>query len=136
MQDSLLGGSVLSDGLGTLRDGVLSELTWEEETDSSLDFSGREGCLIVVTNEATSFECETLEEIVDERVHDCHSTARDTSIWVNLLQHLVDVRRVSLNTLLTARLRALRRGGLLWGLLSFHCHVESKNEAQYSVSLL
>ena len=35
-----VGGGVLGDGLGSLGDGVLGELTWKEESDSSLDLSG------------------------------------------------------------------------------------------------
>ena len=34
-EHSLLGASVLGDCLGSLRDGVLGELTWQEEPDSS-----------------------------------------------------------------------------------------------------
>ena len=37
---SLLGAGVLGDGLGALRDGVLGELTREEEPDSGLDLAG------------------------------------------------------------------------------------------------
>ena len=36
---NLLGAGVLGDSLGTLRDGVLGELTREQEPDSSLDLT-------------------------------------------------------------------------------------------------
>ena len=41
------------------------------------------------------------ENIMDERVHDGHSFLRNSSVGVNLLQHLVNVRRVTLDTLLS-----------------------------------
>ena len=44
----LLGAGVLGDGLGALRDGVLGELTREEEPDRGLDLAGRGGGLGVV----------------------------------------------------------------------------------------
>ena len=40
---SLLGAGVLGDGLGALRDGVLGQLSGEEEPDSSLDLPGGDG---------------------------------------------------------------------------------------------
>ena len=45
-------GAVLGDGLGALADGVLSKLTWKEESNGSLDFAGRESVLAVVSHEA------------------------------------------------------------------------------------
>ena len=58
-----LGGVVLGDGLGTLRDGVLRELSREDETDGGLDFSGGDGVLLVVAGEAAGFSGKTLEDI-------------------------------------------------------------------------
>ena len=40
---------------------------------------------------AGSFSGDALEDVVDEQFHDAHGFAGDTSIRVNLLQHLVDV---------------------------------------------
>ena len=40
---------------------------------------------------AGSFGGDAFEDVVDERVHDAHGFAGDTSVRVNLLQHLVDV---------------------------------------------
>ena len=37
---SLLGAGVLGDGLGSLRDGVLGQLSGQEEPDSGLDLPG------------------------------------------------------------------------------------------------
>ena len=42
-KSDLLGAGVLGDSLGTLRDSVLSQLSWEEEPDSSLDLTRGDG---------------------------------------------------------------------------------------------
>ena len=53
MENCLLGAGVLGDSLGALRDGVLGELTREEEPDSSLHFTGGDhGSLVVVSKTA------------------------------------------------------------------------------------
>ena len=44
---------------------------------------------------AGSFGGDALEDVVDERVHDSHGFAGDTSVRVNLLQHLVDVDSIA-----------------------------------------
>ena len=89
LQSFLLGRSVLGDGLGAFRDGVLGELTREQQADSGLNLSGRESGLLVVADQTAGFTSQALEQIVDERVHDGHGAARDTGIGVDLLQHLV-----------------------------------------------
>ena len=43
LYECLLGGGVLGNSLGALRDCVLGQLTREEEPDSSLDFPGGDG---------------------------------------------------------------------------------------------
>ena len=87
----LLGGSVLGDGLGSLRDGVLGQFTGEEEPDGGLDLPGGDGGPLVVVGQTGSFSSDTFEDIVDERVHDAHGLGGDTSVGMDLLQHLVDV---------------------------------------------
>ena len=47
-QLSLLGGSILGNSLGALRDGMLGELTREKQADSSLDLTRGDGGLLVV----------------------------------------------------------------------------------------
>ena len=88
---SLLGAGVLGDGLGSLRDGVLGKLTWQKEPDSSLDFPGGDGGPLVVVGELAGLGGNTLEQVVDEGVHDAHGLGRDTGIGVHLLEDLVDV---------------------------------------------
>ena len=114
-QKHLLGGSIFGDSLGTLRDGMLGEFSRKNKTNSSLNLSGRKSGFLVVTDQATSFRGDTLEDIVDERVHDRHGLSGNTSVRVNLLQHLVNVGGVRLNSLLTTRLSM--GGGFLGGFL-------------------
>ena len=85
---SLLGAGVLGDGLRSLRDGMLGQLSREEETDSSLDFPGGDGGPLVVVGQTASLGSNPLEQIVHEGVHDTHGLGRNASIWMNLLQHL------------------------------------------------
>lgn len=75
--DAHLSGGELGDGLGPFRDGVLGELTREGETDGSLDFSGRESGLLVVTGETPSFVDDLVEDVGDETVHDGHGLLGD-----------------------------------------------------------
>ena len=93
---NLLGAGVLGDSLGALRDGVLGELTREEEPDSSLDLTRGDGGPLVVVSESAGLSGDSLEQIVDERVHDAHGLGGDSSVGVDLLQHLVDVDGVGL----------------------------------------
>ena len=116
MASNLLGAGVLGDGLGSLRDGVLGQLSGEEETDSSLDFPGGDGGPLVVVGQTASLGGDTLEQIVDKGVHDGHGLGGDSSVGVDLLQHLVDVDGVGFLPLLLFLLVAL--GDVLAGLAS------------------
>lgn len=63
-QARLFGGrGVLGDGLGALRDGVLGQLTGEDEADRSLDLSGRDGRLLVVGSELGGLGGDALENV-------------------------------------------------------------------------
>jgi hypothetical protein len=92
----LLGAGVLGDGLGALRDGVLGQLSRQEETDGGLDLPGRDGGALVVVRQATCLGGDALEDVIDERVHDAHRLGGDACVGVDLLQHLVDVDGVRL----------------------------------------
>ena len=115
---------VLGDGLGTLRDGVLGELSGEDETDGGLDLSGGDGVATVDAGETTGLVGNALKDIVDEGVHDDHGALRDTSVWVDLTEDLVDVALVrggvgsSLLLLVDGASGGLGDGGLLGALLS------------------
>ena len=86
--------------LGSLGNSVLSKLSWKHKTNSGLDLAGRKSCLLVVGSKLSCLSSDTLKDIVDEGVHDGHTLLGDTGIGVDLLQDLVDVRGVSLDTLL------------------------------------
>ena len=91
---NLLGAGVLGDGLGSLTDGVLGQLSRQKETDSSLDLSAGDGGPPVVVGQTGSFSSDALKDIIDKAVHDIHGLAGDSSVRMYLLQHLVDVDRV------------------------------------------
>ena len=108
----LLGAGVLGDGLGSFRDGVLSQLSGEEESDSRLDLPGGDGGPLVVVGQTGGLSGDSFEDVVDERVHDAHGLGRDASVRVDLLQHLVDVDGVGFLSLLLLFLVAGSTGGL------------------------
>ena len=85
---NLLGAGVLGDGLGSLRDGVLGQLSGQEETDRGLDLARGDGGPLVVVSQTASLGGDTLEEVVDEGVHDGHGLGGHTGVGVDLLQHL------------------------------------------------
>jgi len=58
-----------------------------------------------------------LEDIVDKRVHDAHGFAGDTSVRVNLLQHLVDVDSIAFLSLSPFHLLFISGGICLTGFL-------------------
>ena len=91
---------------------MLGKLTGKRQTNSSLDFSGCQGLLLVVSRKTDGLSGKTIERVSNERVHDGHGSARDTGIGVNLLQHLVDVGSVGLNTSLSSLLISSLLGGL------------------------
>lgn len=86
----------LGDGLGTFGDGVSGEFTGKEELDSGLDFPRGEGSSLVESDQLGGFEGDSLEGVIDERVHDVHCLLGDTNVGVDLLQHLEDVDSESL----------------------------------------
>ena len=48
---------------------MLSQLPWQKEPHCGLDLPGGDGGPLVVVGEAASLGSNTLEEVVDERVH-------------------------------------------------------------------
>ena len=111
---NLLGGGILGDGLGSLRDGVLGQLSGKEEPDSGLDLPGGDGGPLVVVGKTAGLGGDALKDVVDKGVHDAHGLGGDTSVGVDLLQHLVDVDGVGLLAL--ALLLVVSLGDLLLGL--------------------
>ena len=119
------GRSELGDSLGALGHGVLGELTGKHETNSSLDLSGRKSGLLVVTSKTGGLGGDAVEDIVDEGVHDGHASLGDTGVVVDLLEDLVDVRRVGFHSLLVSGASGLL--GSLHTLLSGSlCHFDKR----------
>ena len=88
--DDLEGGE-LGDSLGSFRDCVLGELSGEDEPDSSLDLPGGDGGLLVVEGKTSCLSGHLVEDVVDEGVHDSHGLGADSSVGVDLLEHLIDI---------------------------------------------
>ena len=114
---SLLGAGVLGDGFGSLGDGVLGQLTGQKKTYGGLDLPTGDGGPLVVVGQTRGLGGDTLEDVVDERVHDAHRLGGDTGVGMDLLQHLVDVDGVTLLPAVLLLLVGL--GDVLLGLTGF-----------------
>ena len=79
---------------------MLGKFSRKEKSDSGLDLTGGKGSLLVVSGKLGGFKGDSVEDIVDEGVQDGDTLLGDTSLRVNLFQHLVDVGRVGFNSLL------------------------------------
>ncbi len=64
--------------------------------------------LLVVPCQLGSLKCYLLEDVLDEGVHDLHGALRDASLWMDLLEHSVDVDRESLSSLSLVLLLAVK----------------------------
>ena len=113
----LLGGGVFGDSLGSFGDGVLGQLTGEEQSHGSLDLPRGDGASLVVVSETAGFSGDALKDVVHERVHDGHGFGGDASVGVDLLEHLVDVDGVGFLPLPLLLLVAGAHGLSLAGLL-------------------
>ena len=92
---------------------MFSQLSWEKQSDSGLNLSGRDGLSLVVVSKSRSFSGNSLENVIHEGVHDRHALRADASIGMNLLQDFVDVDRVRFLPLLPAFLIASNTASLL-----------------------
>ena len=93
---------------------MLGQFSGKHETNCGLNFATAQGGLFVVSGQFTSFGGNAFKNVVDKRVHDRHALFGNARIWMNLLQDLVNVRRVRLGTFLV--LGRLAGGGLLGSL--------------------
>ena len=136
LEKNLLAAGVFGDSLGSFGDGVLGQFSWEQKTDSSLDFPRGDGVFSVVLGKTLGLVGNTLENVIDKRVHDGHGFGTDSNIGVDLLEDIVDVDSVGFLSLLLAFLVgttdfAALAGSLLallgYFLSSFCCvrHVDS-----------
>ena len=69
---------------------MLGQFTGKQEADGSLDLAGGDGRSLVVVGKSGGLGSNALEDVVHERVHDGHGLRGDTSVGVDLLQHLED----------------------------------------------
>tara|TARA_B110000285_G_C14833183_1_gene471851 strand:- start:149 stop:487 length:339 start_codon:yes stop_codon:yes gene_type:complete len=81
---------------------VSGELSGEDESDGGLDLTAGEGLSLVVSDESGGFTGDSLEDIVDEGVHDAHGLLGDTGLGVDLLEDSVDIDGERLNSLLVS----------------------------------
>jgi len=95
-------GGVLGDGLGAFGNGVSGELTGEDESDGGLDLTAGESLSLVVSDESGGFTGDSLEDIVDEGVHDAHGLLGDTGLGVDLLEDSVDIDGEGFDSLLVS----------------------------------
>ena len=117
-----LGRGELGHGLGSLGDGVLGQLTREDEPDGGLDLPGGQRRLLVDALQLGGLGGDLLELVSDERVQDGHGLGGDSRVRVDLLEDLEDVELVrldslplGLSSLLHVLLHGLRNcGGCLW----------------------
>ena len=115
---------------------MLSQLSGQEEPDSSLDLPGGDSRPLVVVSETGSLGSDPLEDVIHKAVHDAHCLGGDTGVRVDLLQNLVDVDGVRLlPLLLTLFLVSLGNGflglarllGSLSGSFGWHVNVRGVN---------
>ena len=99
---------VLGDGLGSFGNGVSGKFSGEDELDGRLDLSGRKSSSLVESDELGSFGGNSVEGIVDERVHDVHGFLGDTDVRVHLLEDLVNIDGEGFNSSSSGLLVALR----------------------------
>jgi hypothetical protein len=108
----LLGARVLGDGLRALADGVLGQLSGQQQTHCGLYLATGDRRTTIVVSETRRLGSDALEDVVDEAVHDRHGLAADARVGVDLLEHLVDVDGVALSppalSLLVASANGLR----------------------------
>ena len=117
---------------------MFSQLSGQQETDGGLDLPAGDGVPFVVVGKSGGFARDAFENIVNERVHDGHGFAGDSSVGMDLLHHLVDIDGEALLSLLPAFLLVGGADGLL-GLSGFldgfsrgcgrHCNVLERTKS-------
>ena len=89
---------VFGDCFSSFWDSVSGEFSGEDEFDSWLDFSGRKSSSFIESDEFWTFSGNSVESIMNERVHDVHGFLWDTNVGVHLLKNFVDIDGESLNS--------------------------------------
>ena len=73
---------------------MVGKVSWKDELDGSLDVGGGKSDLLLVSGELGGLNSDSLEDVVDERVHDGHTLLGDSDVSVDVLEDSVDVDRV------------------------------------------
>ena len=120
-ENHLFWAGVLGNCFGSLRDGVFSQLTGQQQTNSSLNFATADGWTLVVVSQTWSFSGNALEDVVDERVHDAHGLAGNSGIGVYLLENFVHVDAEAFLATRPALLLAVSLDVLYCFLATFWC---------------
>ena len=81
----------IGDGLGALVDGMLGELSWEDQAHSCLKLGSRQGLLLVFGRELTSFFGEPFEHLVHELIEEVDGVLLDPVLRRHLLHYTIDV---------------------------------------------
>lgn len=92
--DFLLAAGVFGDCLGSFTDGVLCQFSWQKKTYSGLHLPRSDCRSLVIVGKSRCFCCYSLEDIVDEAVHNGHCLAGNTGVGMHLSQDFVDVNCV------------------------------------------
>ena len=74
---------------------MLGQFSREKETNSGLNFPTGNRMLLVVVRQTGGFGGNSLEYVVDERVHGEHGPVGNARLRMNLLEHLVNVYGVT-----------------------------------------
>ena len=90
--------NVFGDSFGSFRNSVSGEFSWKDKLDSWLNLSGWKSSSLVESDEFWSFSGNSVESIVNERVHDVHGFLWDSNVWVDLLEDFVDVNWEGFNS--------------------------------------
>ena len=81
----------IGDGLGALVDGMLGELSWEDQAHSCLKLGSWQGLLLVFGRELTSFFGEPFEHLVHELIEEVDGVLWDPVLRRHLLEYAIDV---------------------------------------------
>ena len=104
VEGASLAAGKLGDSLGPLADGMPRQLPRNQEPNSSMDISRRQGWPFQILCKSSAFLCETFKHVVHERIHYAHGFAGDTTVGMDLLQDLVDKVRITFRLSLPFRL--------------------------------
>ena len=116
---TLLAAGVLGDRFCSLAHRMFSQFSGKKQANSRLDFTGGDSGFLIVVSETRSFASNSLKDVIHERVHDTHRFAWDTSVWMDLLHHFIDVNCVAFFSFARSFLFASRNGFLCHVLVAF-----------------